>query len=171
MNSHVADLNEQVVQIVDFAPYTNRPHTPPQPVWQYPPPGGVKKILTRAALDTHRREWYAKWASNFALLTDEFLMRVFEAELDRMKQLDRCEWQTLPFIGEHYCEVDGNFLWVKKQYQGYTVELCYPSEDPDARILTIENMPVLCADALWAARLALACYPNACANLAWHSYW
>jgi hypothetical protein len=77
----------------------------------------------------------------------------------------------LPFIDLHYCQVGGDYLWVQKQDHGYTVELCYPADDPDARILTIENMPVLCPDAAWAARLAMASYPEPPASLVWHSYW
>ena len=171
MQSNLAGQNGEAVQLVRFGPSTNRPHSLPQPPWQGPPPQGVKNILTRDALDPHWRERYAKWASNFALLTDEFLIRVFEAEFERMKQLGRDSWQTFPFIDLHCCQVGGDYLWVQKQDHGFTVELCYPADDPDARILTIENMPVLCPDALWAARFALACYPKPPANLVWHSYW
>jgi hypothetical protein len=171
MKSNVADQSEETVRLVRFAPCTNRPHSAPQPLWQGSLPHGVKKILTRDALAQHL-DSYAKWASNFALLTNEFLAHVFETELNRIKQLARGKWETFPFFDWHYCEAGGNYLWVQKQDHGWSVELCYPDNaDPDARILTIENIPVLCPDGLWAARLALACYPNPPANLVWHSYW
>ena len=81
------------------------------------------------------------------------------------------KWRGSKIVDWHYCKVGDDYLWVQKQDGGWTVELCYPDVDPDARILTIENMPVLCPDAPWAARLAEACYPTPPANLVWHSYW
>lgn len=173
MENNLADQKPGTVVVqVRWGPSTSRPHSPPQPPWQGSLPQGVKKILTRTALEPHRRDWYAKWASNFALLTDEFLAQVFECELNRIKrQLTWDKWTSWPFVNWHYCKVGDDFLWVQEQDQGSTVELCYPDTDPDIRILTIENMPVLCPDALWAARLALACYPKPLANLVWHSYW
>ena len=171
MQSNASNQTGKIVQLVRFAPSTTRPHSPWQSPWQGSLPPGVKEIRTRDALEEYLRERYARWASNFALLTDEFLIRVFEAELDRMKQLNRGKWQSLPFIDLHCCQVRGDCRWVQKQDHGFTVEVCYPADDPDARILTIENMPILCPDALWAARLALASYPNPPANLVWHSYW
>jgi hypothetical protein len=172
MESHVADQNEEINQIIRYAPWTNRPHSPSQPPWQGPPPCGVKKIMTRAALDKYWRESYIKWASSFALLTDEFIVHVFENELSRIKKLARDKWQEFPFVDSHCCKVGDDYLWVQKQDCGWTVELCYPDNaDPDARILTIENMPVLCPDGVSAARLALACYPKPHANLLWRSYW
>jgi hypothetical protein len=172
MQSAVANRNEEITRIIRYAPWTNRPHSLPQHPWQGPPPRGVKKIMTRAALDTHWRESYAKWASNFALLTDEFLAQVFDDEVKRIKQLVRDEWAGFDLCGWHHCKVGDDYLWVQKQDAGWTIELCYPDNaDPDARILAIENMPVLCPDAVWAARVALACYPKPPANLVWHSYW
>jgi hypothetical protein len=172
MEGNVANQNEAIPQIIRFAPYTSRPHSLPQTPWQGPLPQGVKEVLTRDALAQHYRERYSKWASNFALLTDEFLAQVFEDEMSRIKQLVREEWTGFDLCGWHHCKVGEDYLWVQKQDGGWTIELCYPDNaDPDARILTIENMPVLCPDALWAARVALACYPNPPANLIWHSYW
>jgi hypothetical protein len=165
------DQNEQTVQLVRFGPSTNRPHSPPQPLWQGSPPQGVKATLTRDALAEHLREWYANWASSFALLTDQFLAQVFERELSRIKQLERGPWEDWTFFDWQYCKVGDDYLWVQKQDGGWTVELCHPDTDPDVRILTIEDMPVLCREGVWAARLALACYPNPPANLGWHSYW
>jgi hypothetical protein len=172
MQSNVADQDEEITRLIRFAPSTSRPLSAVQPLWQGSLPQGIKLIATRAALDQSNRDWYAKWATNFALLTDEFLIRIFERELSRIKQLDYGKWSTFPFVEWHYCQVGDNYLWIQKQDQGWTVELCYPdSTDPDVRILTIENMPVLCSEPIWATRLALACYPEPSANLVWHSYW
>jgi hypothetical protein len=170
MESNVAGQSE--VKIIRYAPWTNRPHSLPQPSWQGPLPKGVKKIMTRDALSPHRRKSYAKWASNFALLTDEFLALVFEHEIERIKHLAHDKWESFELCGWHSCEVGDDYLWVQKQDGGWTIELCYPDNaDPDARILTIENMPVLCPDDVCAARMALACYPHPPANLVWHPYW
>jgi hypothetical protein len=68
------------------------------------------------------------------------------------------------------CDVGTHSLWIKKQVAGWSVELRYPC-DVDARVLTIADIPVLCPDEISAMRLALACYPDPVANLAWHSYW
>lgn len=171
MKSNLADQSAETVVQLRWGPGTNRPLSSPQPLWVGRPPEGVKKILTRDALAQHHREHYAKWATNFALLSDEFLAQVFERELDRIKQLTRDKWTTNPFVDWHYCEVGGDYLWVQEQKDGSTVELCYPDADPDVRILTTENMPVLCPEGIWGARLALACYPKPPPNLAWHSYW
>jgi hypothetical protein len=170
MLQEAADQYEPV-QLVRFGPQTGRPHSPPQPLWQGSPPQGVKAILTRDALAEHYRDWYANWASNLALLTEDFLARTFDSDLSRIKQLTRGKWMDNPFFECQNCEIGGNYLWVQKQDGGWTVELCHPGTDPDVRILTIGDMPVLCREGVWAARLALACYPNPPANLAWHSYW
>jgi hypothetical protein len=171
MLNQVVDQSEQAVQLIRFGPSTNRPHSPPQPLWQGEAPQGVKAILTRDALAEHLRDWYAKWAANFALLTDGFLAQVFERELSRIKQLERGQWEDWVFFDWQSCKVGDAFLWAQKHDHGWTVELCYPDTDPDVRILTIQGMPVLCREGVWAARLALACYPKAPANLVWHSYW
>jgi hypothetical protein len=171
MHSNVADLNEQTVRLVRFGPSTNRPHSPPQPLWRGLPPEGVRIVLTRDALAEHFRDWYAQWASNLAVLTDGFLVQVFEQDLNSIRQLQRGEWTELPFVDCHRCRVGDDYLWVQKQDGGWTVELCHPGADPDARVLAIADMPVLCPDAPSAARLALACYLKPPANLIWQSYW
>ena len=171
MQSNAAVENEETVRQIRFGPFTNRPFSPPQPLWRDPLPEGVKQIKTRAALDKYRREYYAKWASNFALLTDEFIAQVGQGALDRLAQLSRWKWRSFQFVDWHFCQVGDNFLWVQEHDGGWTVELCYPDVDPDARILTVENMPVLCPDGPSAAWLAWACYPEPPANLVWHSYW
>jgi hypothetical protein len=171
MQSKVTDHSEETVQLVRAGPSTCRPHSPRQCPWQGPLPHGVKTIMGRDALEEHLRPSYAEWASTFALLTNEFLAHVFEAELTRIKKLARGKWIELPFVDRHFCKVGNNYVWVLMQDSAWTVELCYPGADPDARILAIENMPVLCPDALWGARLALACYPEPPANLVWHPYW
>jgi hypothetical protein len=162
---------DQIVVQVRWGPGTNRPTSPPQPLWQGSPPPGVKKVLTRDALDKEYRDRYAKWATNFVLLTDEFLDRVVSSEWHRIKQLNHGKCASLPFVRDHYCTVGDDYLWVRECDGGCTVELCYPDVDPDERILAIENMPVMCPSAVWALRLAWASYPNPPANLVWRSYW
>jgi hypothetical protein len=172
MQTHLADQNKETARLVRFGPSTSRPRSPAQPPWKGSPPPAVKKIMTRDALAEHLRGQYSRWASNFALLTDTFLVQVFEREMDRIKALQRDKWTDFfPFSDWCYCKVGDDYLWVQKQDGGWTVELCHPGTDPDARVLTINNMPVLCPEGIWAARLALACYPNPPANLVWHSYW
>ena len=172
MQATAAKQNEEVTWIIRYAPWTNRPHSAPQACWQGPPPRNVKRLMTRAALDTHWRKSYIKWASNFALLTDEFIAQVAKDALGRTNQPAPGKWQGIKLVGSYSCRVGDDFLWVQKQDGGWTVELCYPDNaDPDARVLTIENMPVLCPDGPSAARLAEACYPEPTANLVWHSYW
>jgi hypothetical protein len=174
MESNVANQNEEMTQIIRYAPWTNRPHSPPQACWQGPPPRNAKKIMTRAALDTHWRESYIKWASNFALLTDEFIAQVVKHASRGTDQSAAGKWEGIKWVDSYYCQVgdDVDYLWVQKHDGGWTVELCYPDNaDPDARVLTIEKMPVLCPDGPSAARLAQACYPKPAANLVWHSYW
>ena len=172
MQATVAKQNEEITWIIRYAPWTYRPHSPPQACRQGPPPRNVKRIMTRAALDTHWRKSYIKWASNFALLTDEFIAQVSKDALGRTNQPEPGKWEGIKLVGSYSCRVGDDFLWVQKQDGGWTVELCYPDNaDPDARVLTIENMPVLCPDGPSAARLAEACYPKPAANLVWHSYW
>jgi hypothetical protein len=171
METQVEDQNKESVQLVRFGPWTGRPQSPPKRPWQGATPQGVRAILTRDALAEHYRDWYAKWSRDLAFLTEEFLGRTFDSDLSRIKQLTRGEWMHDPFLDCHHCEIGGNYLWVQKQDHGWTVELCYPDTDPDVRILTIQDMPVLCPEAVWAARLALACYPKPPADLVWRSYW
>src|SRR4051794_5069549 len=103
MQSKLADQNEATVQLIRFAPYTSRAHTLAQPIWQGPLPQPVKAILTRDALAAHLRDWYARWATNFAQLTDEFLVHAYEAEVDRIKKLTRDQWTGFPFVEWHHC--------------------------------------------------------------------
>jgi hypothetical protein len=172
MESHVADQNERLPQIIRYAPGTSRPHSPPQPSWQGSLPKGVHKIMTRAALDTPWRRSYIKWASNFALLTDEFIAQIVKDASQGNSRSSPGEWTGIELVGSYSCKVGDDYLWIQKQDGGWAIELCYPDNaDPDARVLTIENMPVLCPDGPSAARLAEACYPKPPANLVWHSYW
>jgi hypothetical protein len=170
MQSSVADQGEGEVRIIRYAPSTLRPHSPRQSPWRAPLPKGVKTIVMRTELDQYFSASYAKWASTFALLTDEFITQVVKTarkETDRLR-----EWTCFRFVDSCSCKVGENYLWVQKQDSGWTIELCYPDNaDPDARVLTIENMPILCPDGRSAVQLAEACYPMAPANLVWHPYW
>ncbi len=171
MQSNAANQNEEVTRIIRFAPATSRPHSPAQTPWQGELPRGVKEIITRSALNPFG-ERYVRWASNFALLTDEFIAQVLKAAPDMTKQPYHRQWDGFKWAECYSCRVGDNYLWVQKHGAGCTVELCFPDNaDPDARVLTMENMPVLCPDPTSAALLAEACYPNPPANLVWHSYW
>jgi hypothetical protein len=162
---------DQIVKQVRWGRATSRPFSPSQLPWQASPPPGVTKVLTRDALDKEYRDWYAKWASNFALLNDEFVIEVAIGERNRIRQLEHNEWISLPFVREDYCNIGDDYLWVQDFDEGCTVELCHADADPDVRILSIENMPVLCRSRFWAQWLAFACYPNPPANFVWRSYW
>jgi hypothetical protein len=170
MHNNVADQNGETVQLVRFGPSTSRPQSPPQSLWRGSLPQGVKKIMTRTALAQHHRVSYAKWASNFVLLTNEFITQVMKGAAKTADQSSPRKWTGYKFVDWYFCDVGDDYLWVQKQDGGWTVELCYPDADPDARILTIENMPVLCPDAPSAAALAEGCYFKPPANLVWHSY-
>lgn len=123
MQTNVRNRNES--RLVRFGPYTSRPHSSLQPIWRGPRPQGVKEILTRDALEPHLRERYVEWASNFALLTDEYLVAIFEPELERIKKLACGKWTRFPFVDDwHFCTIGENYLWVQKQDRGWTVELC-----------------------------------------------
>src|SRR5580692_10370677 len=59
--------------------------TPPQPLWQGPPPSCVETILTRSdALSDLFRDFYADWASNFAILKSDYLRSVQIRETTRI---------------------------------------------------------------------------------------
>jgi hypothetical protein len=166
MQRNVASQVEEEVLIIRHVP-RSRPRSPQQSPWQGPLPHGVKAIVERAALDQYYSKLYAKWASKFALLTDEFISRTVKSAPTRL-----LEWTCYKFVDCCCCKVGENYLWVQKHESGWTIELCYPHPaDPDARVLAIENMPVLCPDGGSAAWLAQACYPTAPANLAWLPYW
>ena len=102
MESNIADQAEDTVRVlVRFAPWTNQPHSPPQPSWKGQPPEGVTKILMREALHPGYREGYAKWASSFALLSEQYLAQL------PIKQLIRDEWQSFPWVDCACCIVGG----------------------------------------------------------------
>jgi hypothetical protein len=171
MQSNVANQSEEEeVRIIRYAPSTRRPHSPRQSPWQAPLPQGVKAIVMRAALDQYQSKSYAKWASNFALLKGEFIADIVKsAPKEAARSL---EWTCFRIADCCSCRVGEDYLWVQKHDSGWTIELCFPdSADPDARVLTTENMPVLCPDGRSAVQLAEACYPTPRANLVWHPYW
>jgi hypothetical protein len=57
--------------------------------------------MTRAALDTHWREAYVKWASNFALFTDEFIAQVVKDAL-RTDQSSPRKWEGIKWADSYY---------------------------------------------------------------------
>jgi hypothetical protein len=170
MQRSVASEVEREELIIRRGVPTSRPHTPLQSPWQGPLPHGVKAIVEREALDRDYSKSYAKWASSFALLTDDFISDVVKSTLKGAAR--PLEWTCFKFIDCCCCQVGENYLWMQRQDSGWTIELCYPDKvDPDARVLTIQNMPVLCPDRASAAWLAQASYPTEPANMLWHSYW
>jgi hypothetical protein len=138
--------------------------------WQGPPPLGVAAIIKREDLDPDFSKLYAKWASTFALLTDEFIRLIVGAAGERTAR--PLEWSCYRLVECCSCKIRDNYLWVQKHESGWTIELCYPHpNDPDSFVLTVDHMPVLCPDAASAAWLAQACYPTPPANLTWDPYW
>src|SRR4051794_21446204 len=90
MQSNVAHQVEDEVRIIGHAPYTRRPHSPRQSPWLAPLPQGVKTIVTRTELDRYLSASYANWASNFALLTGEFITQLVKTAPKDINQLR--EW-------------------------------------------------------------------------------
>jgi hypothetical protein len=169
MQGNVATQVEREELIIRHTPRP-RPRSPRRSPWQGPPPQDAAGIVKREALDRDYSKLYAKWASSFALLTDEFIGQIVGVAPERATQ--PLEWACYRFIECCSCKVDENYLWVQKHDSGWTVELCYPgATDPDSFVLTVEHMPVLCPDRRSAVSLAVACYPKATAKLAWDPYW
>jgi hypothetical protein len=157
-------------QRVRLAEVVDRPLTAPRPLWREPPPSGVDAILTRDALEDFR-EGYVSWATNFALLNSDYLAAIHQREAARMKaQFASLVWRHYPTCDLYNCNVGDDAFWIKKQDAGWSIELGWESKG-NVRILTIAGMPVLCPDPISSMRLALACYPNALADLTWHCDW
>jgi hypothetical protein len=169
MQGNIATEVERQELIVRHAP-RSRPRSPGRGPWQGPLPHGVKAIVERAALDQHYSQSYAKWASSFALLTDQLISQTVKSAPQDTGQLP--QWTFFKFVDCGCCKVGENYLWVQKHDSGWTIELCYPdATDPDSFVLTIKNMPVLCPDQRSAVTLAVACYPAAPVSLGWDPYW
>jgi hypothetical protein len=167
MDTDVAEQNAKTV--VQSRPRAlTKQSSSQQAIWWGPPPKGVEKVLSRDVLEPHFGPRY-EWASNFALLSEEFLRGVFDAQINRIKQLERREWRRTPYMESISCKIGTTYLMVDKQKVGWTVEAFYPCV-PDTHILTIEDLPVLCPTRSWAGWLAAACYPTPHANLVWRSY-
>jgi hypothetical protein len=161
---------QQPARSAGLASPATPPHTSYQPPWQGPPPVGIDAVVGRNALIGHCLELFAPWASNLALLNSEFVERVCECEVARVKKLlSTCSWVRWPFLNLDQCNVGPHALWTRKQAPGCSVELRYPC-DVDARVLSIRRMPILCPDATSAMTLALACYPGAVAGLTWEPF-
>jgi hypothetical protein len=169
MQGNAATQIEEKELIIRHTPRP-RPRSPRRSPWQGPLPHGVEGIVKRDALDRDFSKLYAKWASSFALLTDQYISQTVKSAPQDKAQL--LEWSCYKLFDCCSCKVGENYLWVQKHDSGWTIELCYPdANDPDSFVLTIENMPVLCPDGRAAAMLAQACYPTAPAKLAWDPYW
>jgi hypothetical protein len=169
MQSNVATQVEREELIIRHTPRP-RPRSPRRRSWQGPLPHGVEGLVEREALDQYFSLSYAKWASNFARLTDEFISQTVKSASKDSPQL--LEWTCFKYVDCSCCKVGENYLWVQKHDSGWTIELCYPdATDPDSFVLTVAHMPVLCPDRRSAVALAVACYPKAPANLAWDPYW
>jgi hypothetical protein len=169
MQRNVVSQVEEDVLIIRHAP-RSRPRSPRRRSWQGPLPHGVEGLVEREALDQYYSQSYAKWASSFAGLADEFIGRIVKGA--PQMAIRPLEWTCYKFVDCCSCKVDENYLWVQKHDSGWTIELCYPdATDPDSFVLTVEHMPIPCPDRRSAVSLAVACYPKATANLAWDPYW
>ena len=162
---------KQSAQRVRLAEVVDRPLTPLRALWQGPPPLGVDAILTRDALAKDFRDGYVSWATNFALLSSDWLAGIQQREVAKIKaQFASQVWRHYPTCDLYNCDVGDDAFWIVKQDAGWTIELGWESKG-NLRILTIAGMPALCPGPISAMRLALASYPNAIADLTWHSYW
>lgn len=151
-------------------PPASRPQTPLQPLWQGPPPAGVKIVLTPDMLDPGYLNFYPRWASNLALLTNEFLDAIHESKSDRRERMRRLMWEGLQCTTLHYCRIRSDY--VGKDEQDYSaIGLGFPDLDYKAQILTIGNMPVLGPYGSSAFRLGCVCSLRPYANLVWRSFW
>jgi hypothetical protein len=148
---------------------TGLPPSPPQAKWQGRPSPGVEAVLSRdAALDGSYLELFAPWASNLALLSSQFVQQVCQTKIEQPSSIKSVDthWSFYKVYDLAQCDVGPHSLWLKKQLAGWSVELRYPC-DIDGRVLTIENMPVLCPDLTSARKVALANYPNSVGGLTW----
>src|SRR6266480_1299031 len=143
---------ERSAQPVHFAAAVNRRLTPQQPLWQGPSPACVATILTRDALAEPLRDRYAAWATNFVVLEEHFVR-----QLNRHTM--RGAWKYDQLLHRANFSLEDHIFSIQKQLEGWTIELCRPDDHhPDARILALENMPVICRDGLSAAELAQTCF-------------
>jgi len=169
MQANVATQVEKEELIIRHTPRP-RPRSPQRGPWQGMLPYGVERTVARQALDPDFCKLYAKWASSFALLTEAFIGETVKGANLRPSQLSG--WTCFKCAHSCCCKVDENYLWVQKHDSGWTIELCYPdANDPDAFVLAIDNMPVLCPDCRSAISLAMFCYPKTPDNLTWELYW
>src|SRR3974390_1025250 len=101
MEIHLADQKIKRVHKI-----WERPQLQPQPLWHGPPPDGVKKIFTRRALAAEYYR-YCKWASNCALLTNEFLAEVYARHRETYEEPSP-RWLGFPYSDDSYRCVMGN---------------------------------------------------------------
>jgi hypothetical protein len=139
-------------QPVHFAAACDRPLTPQQPPWKGPLPPDAAAILTRDALAERLRDTYAPWATNFVMLEAHFVQHLNRHTM-------RGPWKHDPLLECAKFPSETHIFWIQKQLEGWTIELCHPDDrHPDARILALENMPVVCRDGSSAAELAQTCF-------------
>jgi hypothetical protein len=156
---------KQSAQPAHLAAVVDRPRTPPQPSWQGPPPPGVATILTRDALAEPLRDMYATWATNFVVLEAHFVQ-----QLNRHTM--RGAWKYNQLLDCANFPFHDQVFWIQRQLEGWTIELCHPDDrHPDARILALEKMPVICQDGLSAAELAQTCFGKTPGGLSWLPFW
>jgi hypothetical protein len=156
---------KQPVQPVHFAAACGGPLTLQQPPLTGPRPPGAAAILTRDALAERLRDKYAPWATNFVMLDEYFVQHLNRHTM-------RGQWKYDPHSECANFPLDDYIFWIQKQLQGWTIELCHPDDrHPDARILSLERMPVFCRDGSSAAELAQTCLGKTPGGLSWLPFW
>jgi hypothetical protein len=84
----------------------------------------------------------------------------------------RGAWKYDPLLECANFPLETHIFWIQKQLEGWTIELCHPDDrHPDARILALGHMPVLCHDGLSAAELTQTCFGKAPGGLSWLPVW
>jgi hypothetical protein len=167
MKNSVAVPNRELI-LIHRGPGDGWPRSPRPPVWRGPTPPGVQRIIGQDGFRDVPN--IPLWATNIALFASESIWQIVKRT--SKSGSFTCQWKEFR-TNLIRCNVGEDYLWLNEASPwGFTVELCYPSTTkPDARILTVENMPVVCRGPISAAQLAEASYPEPPANFAWHPFW
>jgi hypothetical protein len=143
-----------------------------------PAPSPIEQIIPRAEIEVP--DWYAAWATDFALLSDEYIAHVAKgAPTGGWHWMFQRGWKPTSasdqFTNCYYLDVSHGRLWVDYLHPGgWNIELNHPCDvHPDPRILTSVrgNMPVLCSSLPTAVQLAEVCFPSPHYHVYWEDYW
>jgi hypothetical protein len=134
-----------------------------------PTPGklsaGIKKIIRRRDIELPYTSY--EWADYLALIDEGLVAQVAGcARAETSHALCARGWDALPYL--HWChrKVGKNCLWIYPWDYGRSIE-CYCPAERVSGVLSLECMPILCANPLSAILLAEACHPIAKTPLRW----